>query len=427
MKKLPKGILLHSISKQQRRNAMEKDSIDFVHLHVHSGYSLEDGAIKIGALVERAVQFGMDAVAITDHAVMYGVPEFYKKARKAGIKPIIGCECNLVDGRITGSILPDDKPYHLMLLADNMVGYRNLCKLVSFSHIKGFHSVPCTDRKMLTEYSNGLIGLSGCLRGEIPRKILEDNFKASEQAARMYVEIFGENNFFLETQVNGMKAQEEVNQVLAEMSDRLSIQMVATNNCHYLDRTDALAHDVLLCIRAGTTVDDKNRTKFETDQFHFKSKEEMYACFKSHPSALDNSINIARRCDLELGEKRYSLPRSETDPGQTSDECLKQQPREGLMRVVELLRKKNPGANTGVYSDRLEKEITTITSKGFSRYFLIVSDYVRYAKTHGTPVGPGRGSMTGSLVAYCLGITGVDPIAARLRGGKKIYAETSMR
>jgi DNA polymerase III subunit alpha len=393
---------------------MKKGSVDFVHLHVHSAYDLQDGAIKIDALVDRAVQFGMDAVAITDHAVMYGVPMLYEKAAKANIKPIIGCEYNVVAGHITDSIRPDEKSYHLVVLAENMDGYRNLCKLVSIAHLHGFRGVPCIDMEILQEHSKGLIGLSGCLNSEIAGHILKDRLTAPEKAAVRYVDIFGENDFFLEVQDNGIRAQKMVNQALADMSHRLSIPLVATNNCHYLDRKDAGAHRVLLCVRSGKKFSAQDPGKFKTDQFHFKSTEEMHPILTEYPDALENSIRIARRCNVELSSAKCRLPKTGNDSKPTPDEQLKMEANQRLDKILERERHNSPDINVIQYLDRLEQELSAVTSKDLSRYFLIIADYVRYAKRNGIQVGPGRGSSSGSLLAYCLGITAVDPIKHHL-------------
>lgn len=385
---------------------------DFVHLHVHTQYSLLDGAIRIDALLKRASEFGMDAVAITDHGTMFGVLEFHEKAEKAGLKPIIGCECYVAPRRLTDKTTSDNKGLtHLILLAENQEGYRNLCKLATIAQLKGFYYKPRIDKEILKEFSDGLIALSACLHGEIPRLIQDDRIDKANEAACFYREIFGEGNFFLEVQNNGIDAQEKVNQALIEMSQRLSIPLVASNDCHYLDKDDFRAHDVLLCIQTGKTVHETQRLKFSTDQLYFKSKAEMYGYFKDYPGAIENSVEIAQRCSVEFDVKTYHFPRYETDSGLTAEELFNQRVREGFDRVLKHLKAKGAIVDEPLYVDRIENEISVINKMGFPGYFLIVADFIRYAKENGIPVGPGRGSAAGSLVAYSLGITDLDPIA----------------
>ncbi|MFH2219413.1 MAG: DNA polymerase III subunit alpha [Pseudomonadota bacterium] len=384
---------------------------NFVHLHVHTQYSLLDGAIRIGALLGRAADFGMNAVAITDHGTMFGAMEFYEKASKAGIKPIIGCECYLAPRRLTDKTSSDNRDLsHLILLAENQDGYRNLCKLATIAQFEGFYYRPRIDKDVLKEHSKGLIGLSACLHGEIPRRIQEGNMDRADEAARFYLETFGENNFFLEVQNNGIDAQEVVNRKLLDMSRRLSIPLVASNDCHYLNREDVRAHDVLLCIQTGKTVHDTERMKFRTDQLYFKSKPEMYADFKDYPGALENTVNIADRCHLEFDFNAYHFPKFETGSDRTVEEVFRLEAEKGFDRKLRLIMARNPGIDQKQYADRLENEISVINSMGFPGYFLIVADFIRYAKESSIPVGPGRGSAAGSLVAYSLGITDLDPI-----------------
>jgi len=383
----------------------------FVHLHVHTQYSLLDGAIRIDALLQRTIDFGMDAVAITDHGTMFGVMEFFEKANTAGIKPIIGCECYVAPRRLTDKTSFDAKDLsHLILLAENHDGYRNLCKLASMAQFEGFYYRPRIDKEVLKQHSKGLIGLSACLRGEIPRRIQEGRPNKADEAARSYLDILGENNFFLEVQNNGIDVQENVNQALLDMSERLSIPLVATNDCHYLNREDVRAHDVLLCIQTGKTVHETNRLKFGTDQLYFKSKSEMYADFKNYPGAIDNTVDIAKRCNLEFDFNTYHFPKFETPKDQKIDELFEQEVRDGFNRRFQRLKAKYPHLDEALYVKRLENELSVINSMGFQGYFLIVADFIRYAKKRNIPVGPGRGSAAGSLVAYSLGITDLDPI-----------------
>jgi DNA polymerase-3 subunit alpha len=353
----------------------------------------------------------MDAVAITDHGTMFGAMTFYEKANKAGIKPIIGCECYLAPRRLTEKTSLDKRGLsHLILLAENQEGYRNLCKLVTIAQLKGFYYKPRIDKDVLKQYIKGLIGCSGCLHGEIPRLIQENRIDKADEAARFYLDVFGEGNFFLEVQNNGIDVQEKVNQALLDMSKRLSIPLVASNDCHYLDKEDVRAHDVLLCIQTGKTVHDMDRLRFRTDQLYLKSKAEMYSAFKDYPGALENTVDIAGRCNIEFDFNSYHFPKFETPSQQTADEVFEQTVRDGFKSVFKRIKTKNPDVDKKLYVDRMEKEIDVINSMGFPGYFLIVADFIRYAKENNIPVGPGRGSAAGSLVAYSLGITDLDPI-----------------
>ena len=390
---------------------MTDTSSQFVHLHVHTQYSLLDGAIRIDPLLKRVADFDMDSVAITDHGTMFGAMTFYEKANEAGIKPIIGCECYLAPRRLTEKTSLDKSGLsHLTLLAENQEGYLNLCKLATIAQLKGFYYKPRIDKEILKQYIKGLIGFSGCLRGEIPRLIQKGRIDQADEAARFYLDIFGEWNFFLEVQNNGIEIQEKVNQALLDMSKRLSIPLVASNDCHYLDKEDVRAHDVLLCIQTGKTVHDTDRLKFRTDQLYLKSKPEMYSAFKDYPGALENTVDIARRCNIEFDYNSYHFPKFETSSGQTADAAFEQKVRDGFKSIFQRVKTKNPDVEEKLYVDRIEKEIAVINSMGFSGYFLIVADFIRYAKENNIPVGPGRGSVAGSLVAYSLGITDLDPI-----------------
>ncbi|MFC1856398.1 DNA polymerase III subunit alpha [Thermodesulfobacteriota bacterium] len=384
---------------------------DFVHLHVHTEYSLLDGAIRIDDLLKRALQFGMSAVAITDHGTMFGVLEFFEKAQKAGIKPIIGCECYVAPRRLTDKTPLDNKGVtHLVLLAEDQDGYRNLCKLASVAQLEGFYYRPRIDRELLKAHHKGLIGLSACLHGEIPRHLQAGRPDKAVDTARFYLETFGENNFFLEIQNNGIEEQEKVNEGLLELSRRLSIPVLASNDCHYLDKEDVRAHDVLLCVQTGKTVNDADRLKFRTDQLYFKSKEEMCSDFRPYPDALRCSVDIAQRCNIEFDFKSYHFPKFETPPDQNPDEILDIQVREGLEHILKRIKTKKPDSDEAIYVERLEHELSVIKEMGFAGYFLIVADFIRYAKNKKVPVGPGRGSAAGSLVAYSLGITDLDPL-----------------
>jgi DNA polymerase-3 subunit alpha len=383
----------------------------FVHLHVHTQYSLLDGAIRIEPLLKRVADFDMDAVAITDHGTMFGALTFYEKAKKAGIKPVIGCECYLAPRRhIDKTPLDKGGLSHLILLAENMEGYRNLCKLATIAQLHGFYYKPRIDKDLLKQHCKGLIGLTACLHGEIPRLIQQGRLDLADEAARAYLGIFGEGNFFLEVQNNGIEIQESVNRALLDMSQRLSIPLVASNDCHYLVKEDVHAHDVLLCVQTGKTVHDTDRLQFRTDQLYLKTKAEMYAAFKDYPGALENSVNIAERCHLEFDFKSYHFPKFDVSPDHTADEIFEQQVRDGFKSILKGIKTKHPDTDEKIYIRRIENEIDIIKTMGFSGYFLIVADFIQFAKKNHIPVGPGRGSAAGSLVAYSLGITDLDPI-----------------
>ena len=385
---------------------------DFVHLHVHTQYSLLDGAIRIDDMLQRAADFGMHSVAITDHGTMFGTVEFYEKAVKAGIKPIIGIEIYVAPrSRFDKTPLDSKGLSHLILLAENQEGYRNLCKLATAAQLEGFYYKPRVDKQILKEHARGLIAMTACLHGEIPQRIRDGSMAQADEAAREYQSIFGEKNFFLEVQNNGIDIQERVNEALLDMSRRLSIPLVASNDCHYLQKEDVQAHDVLLCIQTGKTIHDDGRLKFRTDQLYFKSKEEMHAYFKSYPDALSNSVDIAARCNLEFDFNTYHFPKFDTGTERSADELFEEKVRQGFTRVMARIRSKTPQIDENVYQKRLDYEIATIKEMGFPGYFLIVSDFIRHAKESGVPVGPGRGSAAGSLVAYSLGITDLDPLA----------------
>jgi len=385
---------------------------DFVHLHVHTQYSLLDGAIRIDDLLRRTVELGMHAVAVTDHGTMFGAVEFYDKALKAGVKPVIGCEIYVAPRTRFDKTPADNKDLtHLILLAEDQEGYRNLCRLATAAQLEGFYYRPRIDKEILQECHRGLIGLSACLHGEIPQHILEGRIAQAEQSARDLQRIFGPDHFFLEVQNNGIAEQDRVNQALQDLSRRLSIPLVASNDCHYLSKDDVRAHDVLLCIQTGKTVNDAERLKFRTDQLYFKTKEEMHAYFKDYPDALANSVGIAARCRLDFDFKTYHFPRFESESGLSTEALFEKRVEEGFERVFERIRARNPAADESLYRRRLAHEVKTIKDMEFPGYFLIVADFIQYAKDTGIPVGPGRGSAAGSLVAYSLGITDLDPLA----------------
>jgi len=374
-------------------------------------YSLLDGAIRLDALFQRAKEFGMHSVAVTDHGTMFNVMEFYQKALKAGIKPVIGCECYIAPRSLSDKTPLDAKGLtHLVLLAENQEGYRNLCRLSTMAQTEGFYYRPRIDKQVLREHCNGLIGLSACLHGEIPQLIKEGQLDRAEETARFYQGLFGENNFFLEVQNNGIDVQDVVNAALREMSVKLGIPLVASNDCHYLNKTDVRAHDVLLCVQTGKTINDQDRFRFRTDQLYFKSKEEMTSYFSDFPGAIENSVAIANRCHVSFDFDSYHFPFFKDPSGLSAEELFARKAREGFERVWALISTRNPHADEQTYRRRLEYEIGVINKMGFPGYFLIVADFINFAKQNKIPVGPGRGSAAGSLVAYALGITDLDPL-----------------
>ncbi|MFO7751067.1 MAG: DNA polymerase III subunit alpha [Desulfobacteraceae bacterium] len=388
-------------------------SSPFYHLHVHTEYSLLDGALRLDALINRAGEYGMDAVSVTDHGTMFGIAEFYEKARKASIKPIIGCEVYVAPRTIRHKTAADNKGLnHLVLLAKDREGYSNLCNLVSIAQLRGFYYKPRVDRELLEKYSSGLVALSACLKGELAQRILENKTDAADTAARFYQKTFGEENFFLEIQKNGMQIQEKVNAGLFDMGNRLSIPMVATNDCHYLSRDDVRAHEALLCIQTGDTLDNNDRFRFDSDQLYFKSPEEMIHDFKGYPGAIENTGRIAAMCNVEFDDKTYHFPRYTTDQDDTEDvdAIFDRQVREGFEKRFAVIRANNPDVDEKLYRERLEYEMKIILDMGFPGYFLIVSDFIKYAMANGVPVGPGRGSAAGSMVAFAMEITALDPI-----------------
>jgi DNA polymerase-3 subunit alpha len=390
---------------------METAFTDFVHLHVHTMYSLLDGAIRLDALFARVKELDMRAVAITDHGTMFNVLEFWQKAVKAGIKPIIGCECYLAPRTIADKTPMDAKGLtHLVLLAENQQGYRNLCKMATIAQLDGFYYKPRIDKQVLKDHSQGLIALSACLHGEIPQLIVAGQIEKAEAAARFYRDLFGEQNFFLEVQNNGIDVQTTVNQALREMGDRLGIGLVASNDCHYLSKEDVRAHDVLLCVQTGKTVSDGDRFRFGTDQLYLKSKQEMINYFSGYPGAIENTIAIAGRCNLSFETGTYHFPCFADASGLSAEALFSRKAREGFKQVWPTIRARRPDADEKAYQERLAYEIDVINKMGFPGYFLIVADFINYAKNNGVPVGPGRGSAAGSLVAYALRITDLDPL-----------------
>jgi DNA polymerase-3 subunit alpha len=380
----------------------------FVHLHTHTEYSLLDGAGRIKKSVARAAELGMPALAITDHGVMYGVIDFYKAAKKAGIKPVIGCEVYVAPrSRTDRDPRRDSKQHHLVLLARNMAGYKNLMELVSRGFSEGFYYKPRVDHELLKQYSPGLIALSACLAGEIPAAILEHREEDALQLVRFYREAFGEENFFLEMQDHGIPEQKVMNQGLIQLSKASGTPLIASNDLHYIDRSDAEAHDVLLCIQTGKTIDDTSRMRFSTEEFYLKSAEEMAVLFPEQLQALDNTLAVADACNLEFEFGNTHLPVYEIPADYDDNSYLRKVCMDGAQGRY------RTGLSAEI-TERLDFELNVIKQMGYASYFLIVWDFIRYAHENGILVGPGRGSAAGSLVAYCLGITNIDPLKYNL-------------
>ncbi len=381
----------------------------FVHLHVHTEYSLLDGANRIPDLIARTAELGMNSIAITDHGVMYGVVDFYKTAKKNGIKPILGCEVYTAKRkRFDKQPGLDADQGHLVLLARNNEGYKNLMKIVSIGFTEGFYYKPRIDTDVLRRYSGGITALSACLSGDVPKAILEGDYSKARKLALDYNEIFGQGNFFLELQSNGIEEQNLVNQNLIKLSRETGIPLAATNDAHYLRREDAKAHEVLLCIQTGKKITDEDRMKFSTDDFYIKTPEEMTAAFKNIPEALENTVKIAESCNVELEFNKLHLPQFEVPEGREPFEYLTCLCYEGLKRLY------GDNAANPEYTQRLEYELQVIRQMGYVDYFLIVWDFIKYAKDNGIMVGPGRGSAAGSLTSYSLGITSIDPLKYNL-------------
>jgi DNA polymerase-3 subunit alpha len=390
----------------------------FVHLHNHSDFSLLDGASRVDDIVALASRYRMPAVALTDHGNMFGAVQFYKAAKKHGVKPILGCEIYVApksrfDKSVNGSV--SDTNNHLVLLAETNEGYKNLVKLVTAGYLEGFYYKPRIDKELLAQHAKGLIGLSACLKGEVPQAALRGDESAAVRAAGVYRDILGKDNFFLEIQDHGLGLREEkaVNESLFALARKEGMKTVATNDCHYISRDDAEAHDILLCIGTGKKSQDQNRMRYPGDQFYFKSSDEMAGLFQGYQEAYDNTLAIAERVSVDLERDGFQLPRFQVPEGETADSYFEKVAREGFRE-----RWTRHGAaieaqgrfDLADYESRLKREIAMIQAMGFPSYFLIVWDFIRFAKEQGIPVGPGRGSAAGSLVAYALRITDIDPL-----------------
>lgn len=395
----------------------------FCHLHLHTGYSLLDGSGKVSQVISKAKEYGMDSIAITDHGVMYGCVDFYKEAKAQGIKPILGCEVYVVPKSMKiKNNDNDNKTYHLVLLVKNEKGYDNLMKIASVASIEGFYYKPRVDREYLKEHSEGLIALSACLGGEVQKAILNNNFDSAKESALFYKEIF-KDRFYLELQNHGMEEQRKVNEINIKLSKELGIPLVATNDVHYINQEDSKAHDILMCIQTGKTVDDPNRRKYPSDQFYLKSQEEMWNMFSYVPEAIENTVKISEQCNFDYEFHVSKLPKFPLPKGIEAYEYLKETCFNGLVNLLEelesfrgnykineIIKLSKSNEKIKEYIKRLHYELGIIKQMGYVDYFLIVWDFIKYANDNGIPTGPGRGSAAGSLVAYTLGITKIDPI-----------------
>src|SRR5437016_583235 len=393
----------------------------FVHLHLHTDYSMLDGACDVEKLVQRVAELGMPAVAMTDHGNIFGAVHFVNAAKAAGVKPIVGCElyvCKKDDHNIERTPPEGDTYNHLLVLAENEEGYRNLIKITSEASLHGFYYKPRVSKKFLADHSKGLIGLSGCLAGEVCEHLLAGKYEAARDAAGFYREVFGPENFFIEIQDQGLEEEKRIHADLYRLEKELGIPMVATNDSHYLCEDDAHAQDVLICVQTGKSIHDTNRLKFQTDQFFVKTGEEMAQVFRDRLDVLKRTLAIAERCDFKLNKIKNPFPEFQVPGGYTRDSCFEHVAREGFARRWEVLREQeNAGRlkkSRSDYEQRLSLEIDIITKMKFSGYFLIVWDIIRYAREKNIPVGPGRGSAAGALVAYAMGITNIDPLQNEL-------------
>ncbi|HOS60140.1 MAG TPA: DNA polymerase III subunit alpha, partial [Syntrophorhabdaceae bacterium] len=387
---------------------------DFVHLHLHTQFSLLDGAIRFDQLFQLARSYKMNACAITDHGNMFGVADFYYAAKEFGIKPILGCEAYIAPkSRFDKKgVKGEDNAYHVILLSMNNDGYRNLIKLMSLAQLEGFYYVPRIDRELLRKYSDGLICLTACIKGEIPNSILKGDEKKTRDIVEEYYSIFGDRLFF-ELQDNGLDEQKRVNEALINLSGHYGIPIVATNDCHYLRKNEARAHELLLCIQTGKTINDQNRLSFKSDEFYFKSPDEFERAFSEYPEALTNTVKIAEMCNVVMTEGVYHFPEFTPPDNLELNDYFEKLCFDGFKKRIDSIKASSTDFSDELserYKERLKYEIGVIKKTGFADYFLIVADFINYAKTHGIPVGPGRGSAAGSLVAYCLGITDIDPI-----------------
>lgn len=378
--------------------------MSFTHLHLHTEYSLLDGACRIEQLMDEVQRLGQTSVAVTDHGVMYGVIDFYRAAKKRGIKPIIGCEVYMAARtRFDKVHALDSERYHLILLCENETGYKNLIKLVSEGFVTGFYTKPRIDRELLEKYHEGLIALSACLAGEIPRALLSGDYEGAKKKALWYRSVMGENNFFLEIQDHGLPEQRRIIPMLAQLSRETGIPLVATNDVHYISKEDAEMQQVLICIQTNHTLGEDTGMEFQTQEFYLKSEQEMLSLFPEYPDAVERTSEIAERCNVEFEFGKTKLPHFEVPGNQDHFEYLKNMAQEGMhLRYGENIPEE--------YQKRLDYELSVISRMGYVDYYLIVHDFINHARSRNIPVGPGRGSGAGSITAYAIGITGIDPM-----------------
>ena len=380
----------------------------FTHLHLHTEYSLLDGACRLDNVLDRAIELGQESIAITDHGVMYGAVDFYKKAKSKGIKPIIGCECYVASRtRFDKVHALDSERYHLVLLCKNATGYQNLIAMLSKAWTEGFYTKPRIDRQLLEQYSEGLVALSACIAGEIPRALIAGDYEKAKEKALWYKSVFGEDNFYLELQNHGIREQQQIEPLMIKLAEETGIGLVATNDTHYVNREDSKTQKVLVCVATNTTLDQESSLEFQTDEFYLKSEEEMSELFSHIPQAIENTQKIADMCNFDFEFGNTKLPHFDVPDGKDHFEWFKEQCYDGFYRHYG----SSPPAE---YFERLDYELDVINKMGYVDYFLIVHDFIRYAKSKGIPVGPGRGSGAGSLAAYCIGITGIDPMKYNL-------------
>src|ERR1700691_6087366 len=389
-------------------------SSSFIHLHLHTDYSLLDGACEIGELTAEASRRGMSAVAVTDHGNLFAAANFYHEATKRGVKPIIGCEVYVAPDGHKAKGGDVERSNHLVLLCENEEGYRNLIQLVATGFLDGFYYKPRIDHELLAKHSKGLIALSACLRGEVADALVAEKYEQARSNACRLRDIFGKGNFFLEVQDQGLEVETRINRDLVQLSRETGIPPVATNDCHYLTRSDAHAQEVLMCIQTGKTMSDSQRMKFPTDQFYFKTAEEMAQVFRELPYAVSRTVAIAERCNLKIQRVSNPFPEFNVPEGHTADSYFEKIAREGFstraVQLERLSRENRLRHSISEYESRLSAEIQMIQKMRFAGYFLIVWDFIRYARAQEGPVGPGRGSAAGSLVSYALQITDVDPL-----------------
>src|SRR5262249_29245043 len=403
--------LIFSGPNLRKTSGSHRSMAEFTHLHLHTQYSLLDGAIRLDQLVPKVLERGMKSVAMTDHGNLFGALDFYQRAKAHGVKPIFGCETYVAPDRHDKT---ERKSHHMILLAKDQVGWKNLSFLNSMGYLEGFYYNPRIDKKLLREHSQGLVGLSACLGGEVAQTIMRRGPEAAEGIALEMQDIFGKGSFFLELQPNGLEEQENVNGHLLELSKKTGIPVIATNDCHYLNQNDARAHEILMCVQQKRTLQDEKRLPHRTDAFFVKTPGEMEAYFQHTPEARENAARIGELCNVDFKLGDTFLPKFSVPEGMTAESYLQEIAEQGLRRRIEEAHKRGARIDGDAYQARLALELGVIQKMNFAGYFLIVWDFIRYAKEAGIPVGPGRGSGAGSLVAYSMRITDIDPIENKL-------------